>query len=198
VTDGYTNSVTASVSVTVRRAQTGLSLISSLIPSPVIQDSNVTVTLTVTNGGPDGASDVVLNSTLTGGLSLVSATVSQGTGAKDVRLVEALSGSVTNDLTVVGYELGDLPAGSNVTVTAVVEAKNSGLLTNTVTVSAEEIDPNPADNVAAVVARVVPTVDLAVRRESGAETAWLGREMTLVWTVSNQGPSDATEVRLED
>ena len=175
------NSLTEVIQV---KADADLSLTLRAAPDPVLEQGLLTYSISLTNRGPHRATEVRLADVLSRGV--------------DVELVQTSQGSVTNDQNVVRYELGDLPVGSNATVTVVVQANGSGLLTNSASASAEEIDLNPADNVAVVVVRVVPLADLAVRRESGAEEAWLGRELSVEWRVSNQGPSAATEVRLED
>src|SRR5207249_7774519 len=53
---------------------------------------------------------------------------------------------ISNDQGVVRCELGELAAGSNVTVRIVVEARALGSLTNVVRVSGTEADLEPANN----------------------------------------------------
>jgi uncharacterized repeat protein (TIGR01451 family) len=127
---------------------------------------------------------VLLADELPGAVNFVSLQTSQGTGRND-------SGTVK-------CELGDLPAGSHALVTIVVRPTALGLLTNRVSVSEEEIDLNPADNLAAVVVTVMPAAELAVSQQTGTEAALLGQPLTLVLKVTNLGPSEATGVRLED
>lgn len=127
----------------------GLSLTKGDSPDPVAYGSNVTYTLTVTNNGPDPATNVVLTDTLPANMVFVSATPSQG----------SCSGTTT-----ITCNLGTINNGANATVTIVVQAKAAGIdlvvdddagtcaytgtVTDTATVTATEPDPVPGDNTA--------------------------------------------------
>jgi uncharacterized repeat protein (TIGR01451 family) len=128
----------------------GLSLTKADTPDPVTYGSNVTYTLTVTNNGPDPATNVTLTDTLpTTNVIFVSATPSQGT----------CSGTTT-----ITCHLGTINNGANATVTVVVQAKATGIdlvvdddtgtcaytgtVTDTASVTATEPDPVPGDNTA--------------------------------------------------
>ena len=103
-------------------------------------NSNLTYNITVTNGGPDAATGVVMADTLPSGVTLVSVSPSQGT------------------CTATTCTLGVLAMGASATVTIVVKPTVTGSLTNTATVSASEIDPDTTNNTATATASVaVPT-----------------------------------------
>ncbi len=126
-----------------------LSLTKGDSPDPVTYGNNVTYILTVTNNGPDPATNVTLTDTLPANVVFVSATPSQGT----------CSGTTT-----VTCNLGTINNGANATVTIVVQAKATGIdlivdddagscaytgaVTDTASVSATEPDPAPGDNTA--------------------------------------------------
>jgi uncharacterized repeat protein (TIGR01451 family) len=170
--------------VTEVKLDTDLALSLSATPDPVVVQSLSTYTIEITNQGPHTATAVRMADELPGAVNFVSVQTSQGTG--------------TNDQGTVRCELGDLAAGSHALVTIVVQPTALGLLTNRVGVSEEEIDVNPADNLAVAVVRVMPAADLAVSQQAGMEAALLGQPLTLVLTVANLGPSEATGARLED
>lgn len=108
-------------------------------PDPVTLGGNVTYTITVTNNGPDPAAETTVSDTLPAGVTLVSATTSQGT----------CSGTTT-----VSCSLGSLASGATATVTLIVETVEGGTLSNTATVSASTADPNTANNSATTVTTV--------------------------------------------
>ena len=98
-------------------------------PSSVTVGTNITYSLTVTNGGTGGATGVTLTDTLPADVNFVSAT-----------------GGVAPINGVLNFALGSLAAGASTAVTLVVTPTVSGTLTNTATVSSNETDPTPADN----------------------------------------------------
>ena len=108
-------------------------------PASVNTGANITYTLHATNNGPDKILAVHVHDALPGGVTLVSATPSQGT----------CSGSVDCDL-------GALAKGASATITIVVTAPGSATtLTNTGTVSGAPTDPDTSNNSASVETRVV-------------------------------------------
>jgi uncharacterized repeat protein (TIGR01451 family) len=100
--------------------------------SAFIAGANLTFTMSVVNHGPVTASNVVVTDVLPAGTMLISATPSQG------------SCSGTNTLTCA---VGALVNGGTTTINVILEtAATAGTLSNTVTVAASQVDPNPADN----------------------------------------------------
>src|SRR5439155_21005368 len=105
----------------------------SFAPQPVMQGSNVTVSLTVSNAGPGSATDVVVTDSLDA-VGFVGAVPYPGRGP-------VLSGSTLT------CNLGNLAPGSNATLTVTVQPAVAGWLTNRVTVIGNEADSNLVDNV---------------------------------------------------
>ena len=103
------------------------------LPDPVQLNGQLTYTIVVGNNGPDAATQVTLADPLPVGTSFVSVSTTQGT----------CTGGV-----LISCDLGTVPAGSTVTITLVVTALESGVLTNTVTVVGKEPEPNTANNTA--------------------------------------------------
>jgi uncharacterized repeat protein (TIGR01451 family) len=110
-----------------------LSITKTDSPDPVVQGSNLTYTIRVTNHGPMGATNVVVTDNLpnTSDVDYVSATPSAGTCTK--------AGNV------VTCELGAVANGATPTVSIVVKAKKAGTLSNTATVASPD-DNTPANN----------------------------------------------------
>jgi uncharacterized repeat protein (TIGR01451 family) len=103
--------------------------------------SNVTYSLTVTNGGSAPAAGVTLTDSLPADVVFVSAT-----------------GGVTPSNGVLSFNIGSLDGGAGVSFTIVVAPKAAGTLQNQATVSMTQTDPTPADNSVIQTTTVTPPV----------------------------------------
>ena len=162
-------------------------------PDPVLVGAPLTYTFTVANSGPNAASSVAFTNTVPAGVTLVSASPSQGI-------------AITNANTVLA-NLGTLNTGAVVTVTIVVIPTLSTLppgintvrLTNTASVGCSETDPNPANNLATAVTTVVRLVaDVGVSQTAAPDPVAVGNNLTNTIVVTNLGPSTALGVVLTD
>ena len=153
---------------------------------PVIAGNNFTYTLTITNNGPNNATNVTVTDALPPGVSLISATVSQGTGCSGTSTIICNLGSIAN--------------GNRATVIIVVTVNSSttGVLTTSATVSANENDPAPGNNSATETTLVNSVADLTLTKTDSADPIVAGGSLTYTLTISNIGPSDATGVTLTD
>jgi uncharacterized repeat protein (TIGR01451 family) len=132
--DATNNASTACVGVI---AVADLSVTKSDSPDPVPAGTSLTYTITVTNGGPSTATGVTVTDTLPPGVTVTSTTSTQGSCATS-------GGTVT-------CEVGTLqPAGTAViTIVVGVHCTTANrTLTNTVSVDADQPDPNPGNNTA--------------------------------------------------
>ncbi len=168
---------------TVPFADLGLSKFA--VPNVVDSRGRVTYTLRVRNNGRVSATGVTLADPLPAGLTLVSATPSQG----------SCSGAVTCDL-------GGLAvfASATVTVVADVGAGHDGQsLANTATIAANEPEPapDPTPNSATAAVYVRPTANVKVTKRL-VGTAAAGRPVTYSLTAHNNGPGPATAARIDD
>jgi uncharacterized repeat protein (TIGR01451 family) len=121
-------------------ADLGIALEAS--PSPVVAQSKLTYTITVTNQSAVVARGVVVTNPLPANVQLISATASQGT----------VSG--TNTLVA---QLGLLNGRASASVAVVVVPQQPGTVSNSALVGSGDVDPNRANNMASVATPVLPT-----------------------------------------
>jgi uncharacterized repeat protein (TIGR01451 family) len=164
-------------------------------PSSVTAGTNATYTITITNNGPNAAQGVVLTDTLPTGSNFVSMTQ---TGGSDAFTLAQSGGTATETASA------SIASGSSDTFSLVVYAPtslaNGANFSDTASVTANNPDPNPANNSATVPGTVVndtPSADVSVG-VSGPATANEGDSITYTITVKNSGPSTATGVTLTD
>ncbi|HEX6641825.1 MAG TPA: IPTL-CTERM sorting domain-containing protein, partial [Thermoanaerobaculia bacterium] len=140
------NSTSTTAPIVVATADLAITKTTNSTTAP--NGSTVTYTITVTNNGPDAATNVVVNDDLPAGLQFVSAVPSQG------------SCSGTDPFSC---SLGTLNDGASATITvqALVTA-TSGTVSNTATVTADTDDGNPGNNGSS-------TTPIPVTPGSGAE-----------------------------
>jgi uncharacterized repeat protein (TIGR01451 family) len=103
-------------------------------------NQGLTYTVTVTNNGPSTATGVTLVDDLPASVRFIVATPSQGTCS--------IAGPRLTCL------IGTLAPGQTETVTILVVPTRPGRLTNTASVTGNELDPNPANNTASVTTTV--------------------------------------------
>lgn len=170
--------------VTFARLAADVAVAMSVSPEPVIVGENLTCSITVSNNGPFAATGVRLEHPLPPGVDFISAAAGQGTYA--------------NQDGVVRFEVGELAAGASATATLVVSPSETGLVTNTVSASAEEVDLVPENNTAAVVTSAIRIADLSLSRTDPPATGLIGSPFLLKLSVTNQGPHTARRVLVTD
>ncbi|HEY3153018.1 MAG TPA: SBBP repeat-containing protein [Candidatus Binatia bacterium] len=148
-----------------------VSVTKSDTPDPVTVGTNVTYTMTITNNGPDIATDVELTDTLPGAVTLVSATPSAGT---------------CTGTSIIVCDLGSLANGASATVIIVVRTTAIGTLTNTASVTLAETDTDPSNNVEQERTSVT-LPDLVVKAISAVAAAIPGSAIVVNDTTANNG-----------
>jgi uncharacterized repeat protein (TIGR01451 family) len=123
---------------------------------------------------------------LPAGLTLVSVTPGQGT-------YTFTGGTIT-------WNLGSLGSGVSVTTTVLVNvsASASGAISNTATITGNETDPNLSNNTSTTVTQLTTQVDLAITKTVSASRIDAGKQLTYTLTTKNNGPSNATGVKISD
>ncbi|MDA0769234.1 MAG: DUF11 domain-containing protein [Chloroflexi bacterium] len=156
-------------------------------PDPVQVGDHLTYTLVVTNHGPATSTSVMLEDTLPGNVTFVSASSTSGTCSET-------SGLVT-------CSLGDLSLGGVVTATIIVIPNVATDITNTARVHGNEDDPNNSNNDAAEITTVVASsnqADISVDKAGSPNPVPVGGSLTFIVGVVNHGPATSTGVTLVD
>jgi uncharacterized repeat protein (TIGR01451 family) len=132
------NNTASSSTVVGSPTQSDVSITKTASPEPVNQNTNLTYTLKVTNGGPAIAQGITTSDTIPGEVTYVSSSTTQGGPC-----------IYTTGTRVLSCPLGNLSVGSvalvtiNVTPNSFSSASGS---TNTATVASTTSDPNSANN----------------------------------------------------
>jgi uncharacterized repeat protein (TIGR01451 family) len=126
-----TNSATATVLVA-NANSADMAIVKTATPNPVSQGETLTYTLAVTNNGPASATTVTVADTLPTAVTYLSVTTTTGTCSEAGGTVTCLLGTMAN-------------AGT-ATITILTVAGTPGVVSNTATVTADQADPNTANN----------------------------------------------------
>lgn len=151
-------------------------------PDPVSVGQTLIYTVTVTNLGPNTATGVTATNTLPAGVTFSSVSQSQG--------IFSFSGGV------VTLRFGNLSKNAVATATISVRPTPSaaGQILDIVNVSGNEADPVLGNNTASTTTTVSPSSDLGLTLTATPNPVLVGTNLTYVMTVTNAGPSDATNV----
>jgi len=171
-----------------RDALADLQIVKSSTPLTATAGGTITYTLTVTNSGPGAAAAVVVTDVLPAGLTLVSATPSQGTCN-----------------TTVACALGALAVDDSATITVVatVNAGQVADLVNVAYVTSNSLDARQTDNQAAVRTAITTTspltaTDLLVVKSGLPASLAAGENVTYTVVITNAGSYTATNAALFD
>ena len=124
---------TASATVVVANANSAdMAIVKIGSPNPVTEGTLLTYTLTVTNNGPASATNVTVTDTLPSAVTYLSTSTTQGSCSEAGGTVTCLLGPMANAATA--------------TISILTMPNASGIVTNTATVSADQTDPNLANN----------------------------------------------------
>lgn len=161
--------------------QADLTITSAFSQDPATVDSPLNLTITVTNNGPDSATDVTIDEVLPADFAPETATATQGNAALDGQSLKGLLGTVAN--------------GHSVTITVEGSALASGTITHISDVtSPEEIDIS--NNASTSNTVIDDGIDLAFSFIQHGPTPSINTGSTLIFIARaiNNGPSEATNV----
>ncbi|HRK72626.1 MAG TPA: DUF11 domain-containing protein, partial [Rhodothermales bacterium] len=145
-------------------------------------DDIVNYTVRVTNYGPNIATNVRLTDVLPTGMALVTHATTQGAFAPATGL----------------WTIGTIPVNQSVTMNLAIRISAAGTFTNTVTVTANETDPQTGNNTSVSVLNASRAADVAVYKTSDKLTPNVGEKVTFTVTVRNFGPNIANNVSVTD
>ena len=171
--DSNTSNNTLTVSTTIV-ASADLQVGISPSASPVDAGQNLTYTITATNNGPSDATGVVVTDTI----------------PADVTFVSATGGATPDGTGKITFPNFTLAAGASATflVTVTALGTSASPTSDSATVSANEHDPNTANNTISVSVPVTPISDLSVGL-TATTSAYVGDQVTYMITAANTGPS---------
>ncbi len=181
--DPSNNSASAAVIVRNAADLTIRKTASDLTPRPGQQ---LVYLITVVNGGPAVAEDVVVRDTIPAGLTYVADT--GGCDASGLPLLECM--------------IGDLAAGASRQIAVTVEVDDSiqagTTLSNRARVVSSGSDPNPQDNESTATVIVTSEADLSISKTASTSTPTAGALLTWTVVVTNAGPQAAGMVQVMD
>jgi len=191
--DPADNNATASTNV-VAPLSADLSLTKTTTSTTAPAGSTITYTLTLSNAGPDPAANVVVTDVLPASLLFVS--INAPAGFSCTTPAAGANGTIT-------CNAATLANGATATFTLsvrVASGSTSGSVMNSASVSSATSDPNGGNSSGSAGAVVLApaSADLSVTKTTGATSVTPGQVITYSITVSNAGPSPATNVVVTD
>ena len=164
-------------------------------PATAASGGTISWTITASNNGPDISQPTTFNDPLPAGTTFAS--IVQNTGSTFV-CTDPGAGNNGNVSCSIGT-LGQFASGASAqfTLTANINPSFAGSLSNTATISGPNADTNPGNDIATAVTNVTASADLAVSK-TGPATANAGTDITYTVTLTNNGPSNAASVALND
>ncbi|WP_338226486.1 DUF7507 domain-containing protein, partial [Algoriphagus confluentis] len=143
--------------------------------------TEITFFLTLTNNGDQTAVGIEVLDQLPSGFTFISdngqGTYAAGTGV---------------------WNVGTLEPEESRTLEIVALVRGSGNFVNQATVTFDGSDEDPSDNEASVTITPVPQADLSVTKSASQTEVPMGSNVTFTINVTNEGPSPATGIEVQD
>lgn len=185
------NSATNTVSSTNATATADLALTKIADATNVLVGQEVDYLLTVTNLGPNDASNIVVNDFLPSGVTFISA------GALD----DFSSYNPSTGL----WSITNLAAGNSATLVMTVQVTGTGPQYNFASITTSSpMDTNSANNSALAVVNGIPTggntpeADVGITKTASSTVIQAGDQVVFTLTVTNGGPDNASNVVVEE
>lgn len=158
-------------------------------PQPYRNADNITMTLQVSNAGPNPATNVVVNDTSVG------LTVTNMTGGN----CNGLTISPTGNGSIAQCTIASLGVGASVTITVTAHINFSGQFLNTGTATPAEFDPDASNNTSSINAVATASADLSVVKTLLTNGPfYVGQSIQYTVAVHNAGPSPSVIPVLSD
>ncbi|HEV7485472.1 MAG TPA: IPTL-CTERM sorting domain-containing protein [Thermoanaerobaculia bacterium] len=184
------NAVTVSTSYVVPTAN--LAVTNSDAPDPVNSGGTITYTQTITNNGPDAATNANITESIGSGVTFQSISAPAGWSCT----TPAVGGTGA-----ISCSIASLANAGSASFTVVVNvAAVSGSVSNTITGSSDASDTVQANNSATATTTVtpLPTADLGITKSTPTTNAAPGAAVAYTIVVTNHGPDTATSVTMTD
>ena len=155
--------------------------------------TNITYTVTLTNSGPSTAASVSLTDAVPANTTFVSEAQTAGSTFSCATPASGGTGNVT-------CTIGSFAVGGSATFSITVHISPGAAgttITNTATATTSSTDTNPANNTSTATTTVTRSADISVVKTAVAG-AVAGSNLTYNITVTNNGPSDAAAVTMND
>ncbi|HEY3322176.1 MAG TPA: Ig-like domain-containing protein [Planctomycetota bacterium] len=167
-------------SINVSAEQADLSLSKTVDnPTPNL-GSNVLFTITVSNAGPDAATNIAVTDVLPVGLAFMS--------SDDATYDPSAPDNV--------WDIASLASGASVSLHITATVTGTSAITNTASLTADQPDPTPPQP--ASVSLTPAYADLSLSKTVDNATPNLGSNVLFTITVSNAGPDAATNIAVTD
>ena len=150
--------------------------------SHIIKGDTISWVITISNNGPDTATNVKVTDLLPEGLVYINSLVDKGTY------------NSSNGIWIVG----ELNVGETVSLTIITKTVEAGFITNNVNITGEEKDLNISNNEANVTITVHPIIDLTGNKTVNNTNPKYGDTIEWIITIWNNGPDPATNVTVSD
>jgi hypothetical protein len=173
-------------------ATADLSVTKTDSPDPVTAGTNLTYTITVSNAGPDAATNASWNDTLPTGTTFVSLPTVAGWSCTTPAVGAGGMVSCTNPSFAAGS------ATFTLTVAVAPSVAAGTVLSNTATVTSTTADSNSMNNNVTATTTVAASANLSVTKADGTDPLFAGNNLSYTITVNNAGPSNAATVALSD
>ncbi|MBV8518741.1 MAG: DUF11 domain-containing protein [Acidobacteria bacterium] len=193
-TDPNNGNNTTTVSTQYTTADSDMGVSASDSPDPVMRNGDITYTVTVTNGGPDAATNAALSVPMNNTLKFQSITVPSGWNCPATPVGSGAGFTCTNP---------SFANGANSVFTIVLRADENAFgnfdqtITQNFNVGSNNSDPNNANNSVNVTTQMdVADADLSVTATDAPDPVLPGSNITYTGSVANGGPDAATTVSL--
>jgi uncharacterized repeat protein (TIGR01451 family) len=167
--------------------EANLAVTQTVSPLPAVVGTRLTYTVTVTNGGPSAAQNVVLTRGIPVTATGITVNVSQGT-------CTLAAGGVS-------CAIGTVPSGASVQATLSFVTTAAGTLTTTAIVASTTADRVSANNSHTLSVPILPAgqgVDLQLTKTDSADPVVVNQPFTYTLTLTNAGATEATNVVVTD